>query len=419
MADGLLGTLGKGLGRGLLALGTGTSATEIDRIRNERAAQEQQQALLQQILGGQAPQAPAGGVPVLGAGIPTVPGVEGISGQPTPVSGGPIVPGGGQRQGPSPFGQLQVLNPKQAQSISLARKAAFDNQSAREQQRIGSIVQGAAELQGLPIDRQIVKLEQRKQRLQAQGVPTNDTDEHLALLRAGRLDEANALTDQAVQLGGQLGILDLPKAAAAPTAKQEAETAKLQAETAQIRQKIAAGGPVSETDVKVLQKEREETVKINTKRIGELEQASKGRQSSITKARQFRRAFETGQRVSGTTRTVAGFFPGVFTSQAQFDEKLNSFAEVAARAKLKALGEIRPTDADVEGMKRSLFGIGRDEATNIQLLSDFIEEQENLDDELEDLRSAKAAGKLDSFVGFDQRGSADPSTLSDDELLSF
>ena len=53
----------------------------------------------------------------------------------------------------------------------------------------------------------------------------------------------------------------------------------------------------------------------------------------------------------------------------------NAFSEVAARQQLKASGETRPTDADVQGMKQAMFGIGRDEKVNVQLLEDFIADQ--------------------------------------------
>lgn len=178
--------------------------------QGDLAAQEQLQILRQQVLGGgQAPQqAPAGTIPTLGA-QPTVPGVSGTFGNEGVPTQAPVAP----QLGPSPFEQLQVLNPAEARKISLARKATFDNQTATEQRRVESIVKGAAELQGLPIDRQIVKLEQRIKRLRGQGTPTNDSEEHLALLRAGKLDQANAITDQAVQLGQQLGVLQPPSGA--------------------------------------------------------------------------------------------------------------------------------------------------------------------------------------------------------------
>ena len=169
---------------------------------------------------------------------------------------------------------------------------------------------------------------------------------------------------------------------------------------------------------KAEEEELKATVKANVERLSDLKKTKKTRDSSVVKARRFLRAFESGDAESGTTRTVAGFLPGVFTDQAQFDQELDAFAEVAAREKLKAVGEIRPTDADVEGMKRALFGVGRDEKVNIQLLREFISEQENQNDELEDLIEAKKRGSLSTFTG--GRGpNNNLKELSDEELLNF
>lgn len=154
-------------------------------------------------------------------------------------------------------------------------------------------------------------------------------------------------------------------------------------------------------DKKLESQARQETQKINIKRIAELSQAALQRGEAVKKAQQFRRALSTGEATSGTTRTFASFIPGVFTDQAAFDQKFNAFAEVAARQALKSAGELRPTDADVEGMKRAMFGVGRDEAVNIQLLDEFIAAQQNLDIELEDLKEAKAQNRLNVFTGQD------------------
>lgn len=201
--------------------------------------------------------------------------------------------------------------------------------------------------------------------------------------------------------GGEI-IAEVPAAPPAPpkerktTEKERAEIAKIRAETARITQE-ARGLPKAEADI--LKQERTETIKKNVLRISDLSKGVRARTGSIKKARRFLRAFEKGQVTSGAGRATLSFIPGVFTKQAQFDEELDSFAEVAAREKLKAVGEIRPTDADVEGMKRALFGIGRDEQTNINLLQEFINEQEGLDDELDALRESKRTGQLSTFTG--------------------
>ena len=158
---------------------------------------------------------------------------------------------------------------------------------------------------------------------------------------------------------------------------------------------------------------KRQTQTQNLKRISELTQSEKSRRASINKAKRFLKAFK-GSAKSGASRTALSFLPGVFTDQAQFDEQFNAFSEVAARQQLKAAGEIRPTDADVEGMKRAMFGVGRDEETNINLLQEFINDQDDLDVELDELRDAKRVGKLNVFTGL----ASDLQSLSDEELAA-
>jgi len=157
----------------------------------------------------------------------------------------------------------------------------------------------------------------------------------------------------------------------------------------------------------------------NIKRLGTLSGTSSGRVSSIKKATKFKLALEKGEASSGASRRGASFIPGVFTSQGQFDEEFNAFSEVAARQQLKASGETRPTDADVQGMKQAMFGIGRDKDVNIQLLSDFIADQNAQNNELDQLIEASRGGALSefTFTPAQQNIQTDTSTLSDDELF--
>lgn len=136
----------------------------------------------------------------------------------------------------------------------------------------------------------------------------------------------------------------------------------------------------------------------NITRLGLLSTTSSGRSSAVKKAIKFKSALEKGEAFSGATRKAASFIPGVFTSQAQFDEEFNAFSEVAARQQLKASGETRPTDSDVKGMKEAMFGIGRDEGVNIQLLNDFIVDQHSQNEELDQLIEASKSGDLSGFT---------------------
>ena len=162
----------------------------------------------------------------------------------------------------------------------------------------------------------------------------------------------------------------------------------------------------AEEEVKISADLRKQTQKQNSQRLSELTRSEKSRASTTKKAARFLKAFKSSAQ-SGASRSALSFLPGVFTDQAQFDEQFNAFAEVAARAKLKEAGETRPTDADVEGMKRAIFGVGRDEATNIILLEEFISDQSNSDIELDELRDAKKMGALDTFTGAIDRSEAD------------
>lgn len=142
----------------------------------------------------------------------------------------------------------------------------------------------------------------------------------------------------------------------------------------------------------------EQSIKANKKRLEELAGSAANRAMATSKAEDFLAAFETGKAQghlegldlgkgaeSGSARSNMTFLP-TFTDQGRFDEALDAFAEEAARAKLKAAGETRATDADVEGMKRSLFGIGKDEKVNISLLRTFIAEQNANNEEYAELQ---------------------------------
>ena len=48
-------------------------------------------------------------------------------------------------------------------------------------------------------------------------------------------------------------------------------------------------------------------------------------------------------------------------------------------------------------MKQAMFGVGRDEQVNVQLLNDFIVDQRAQNDELDQLISASEGGNLSQF----------------------
>jgi hypothetical protein len=108
------------------------------------------------------------------------------------------------------------------------------------------------------------------------------------------------------------------------------------------------------------------------KEIDSLKSTEGGRASGMAKASKFYDLLDTGKMNSGGMRKFLSYIPFTFTEQGQMDEEFNAFAETAARQALKESGEIRPTDADVKGMKQAMFGVGRDENVNKSLLKEFM-----------------------------------------------
>ena len=102
--------------------------------------------------------------------------------------------------------------------------------------------------------------------------------------------------------------------------------------------------------------------------------AEPARMAAIEKATRMLTAFKSGAN-SGTSRGLLGLGGGQWTDQGAFDEEMDALAELAARSRLKAMGEIRPTDTDVKGVKDSLFGRWKGEGVNINLLTEYVQEQ--------------------------------------------
>ena len=121
----------------------------------------------------------------------------------------------------------------------------------------------------------------------------------------------------------------------------------------------------------------EERQKLIAKRFSELETSIPNRKSQITEAKELIDVLKNDELNTGPGSQAAGYVGGFFdTDESSLKQRLDSLAEKAARSQLKANGETRPTDADVEGMKRALFNLGNTEETNIQKLQDFIQQQE-------------------------------------------
>jgi len=159
-------------------------------------------------------------------------------------------------------------------------------------------------------------------------------------------------------------------------------------------QSAPAGGGLSPKSQQELEKlKQEESIKAEQARKSTLSESSANRQAFLEKANKFKRLISGKDLKEGETKMSTGgwrkfaqeWIPGVYTKQGELSEEFNSFAEVAARAALKANGEIRPTDADVKGMKEAMFGVGRDENVNIILLDDAIRQIESDNTELQSI----------------------------------
>jgi len=218
-----------------------------------------------------------------------------------------------------------------------------------------------------------------------------------------------------------------PKAPAAPLTPQELRAEQLSIESQELQNQQARQKLATTPEVKLTPSETR-VESANLSRLNDLSEIASNRQVNIEKAAEFLAEFEKGNAQSGTSRRVMGWVPGVWTDQGKFDEALDAFAEVAARQQLKASGEIRPTDADVKGMKEAMFGVNRDEATNIRLLRDYIRVEGAGQQELETLTNARDAGTLHQLTpqssvparqqsGFFQ--GADVTSASDEDLLNF
>ena len=80
----------------------------------------------------------------------------------------------------------------------------------REEQRQKSIIQGAAEVYGLPAEQQMALLERRAARLEQENIPNNDTLEAIELLKTDP-DAFNQTVEQAVTYGYRVGYLKQPE----------------------------------------------------------------------------------------------------------------------------------------------------------------------------------------------------------------
>lgn len=164
--------------------------------------------------------------------------------------------------------------------------------------------------------------------------------------------------------------------------------------------------PQEEANMRVQQDAEGENLNM----LNDLSGNAPNRQLDIDKAKYLLEQLDSEKMKSGTsTALIDMLIPGKWNEQGRFNEEFDAFAERAARQQLKASGDLRPTDADVKGMKESMFGVGRSEETNIQLLKEYIASQEAIENQYQSLLTARRDGSLGSFVP-DTGASVDRST---------
>ena len=338
------------------------------------------------------------------------------------------------------FAQGQSL----AQQRDLRNQQAQLNEQKRQQnllklddQRKGALFQDAQAintfLKGGDTNSAMGVISNRVNMLEQLGGDPSDTMEIASLIGSGNIEGARNLLDLTEQVGVQQGFLKDPlgSGTSVQSSKILDDGTTIQVMKNGSRRVISASDEVltgddarnavrasnkavQERKVKLkrldqqikreqakeglMTDQQKTTQRSNIQRLGSLSNTAAGRASAMKKAIKFRDALKSGQAFSGAGRKAAQFIPGVFTSQGQFDEEFNAFSEVAARQQLKASGETRPTDADVQGMKQAMFGVGRDEQVNVQLLNDFIVDQRSQNDELDQLIGASEGGNLSQFT---------------------
>ena len=214
-----------------------------------------------------------------------------------------------------------------------------------------------------------------------------DIDIQRGLEKAAALEAAQAEKDAAEAIRTDQLTYDRGRDTASDTAAGKKEETRLAENKTAAKVKIEEARLDHERAVELekIKQEGRDKKKPLPKEIAALESDKVSRKTGIDKAANFLKAFNSGAS-SGQTESLMDILPGKFTDQSKFNEELSAFAESAARAELKAVGEIRPTDADVDGMKQALFGVGKDEGVNKNLLTEYLERQIGTENQLREAK---------------------------------
>ena len=209
--------------------------------------------------------------------------------------------------------------------------------------------------------------------------------------RSGKLNELDKLRGMYQQLQASQGkgkMTDFQKAQLSGQDKDRALKEKIS--------KLKAS-----TEKKKGRSKLEETREKNiANRYDQLQEQLPNRKANIDEAKAIMKLISADELDTGPGSGLAGDVGSFFdTEESTSKQRLDSLAERAARAQLKANGETRPTDADVEGMKRSMFNLGNTEDANLKKLQDFIEQQEAGISEYDQMKGQLESGEgLEDFL---------------------
>jgi len=168
---------------------------------------------------------------------------------------------------------------------------------------------------------------------------------------------------------------------------------------AQKREEIKASSKAKEEKKKKTKLEETREKNIGN-RFDELQGQIPNRMANIEEAKALSKLIEEDKLDTGPGSKMAGEVGAFFdTEESTYKQRLDSLAEKAARSQLKANGEVRPTDADVEGMKKAMFNLGNTESANVKKLQDFIKQQEAGLNEYNQMKEVLESGQgLENFV---------------------
>jgi len=319
------------------------------------------------------------------------------------------------QQGQQQFAMEQAVQKMQREQ-GLQNAGAYDPETGMDMNSaLNAMYQGGYGREGLALQAQMAASGKSKRDILLKHKLKMDAQNEMIKLLGGKgtgLGGVNLQPGQSVKFGdkGMELTLDPYKAAQSDIAQQ-----KLQYETG-LGQPASDGqispsapsmpGMSPKMTAELSKLKSSEEIKGTQKRINALRDSASSRKTFLEKANKFKRLFEGKNLEEGEVQMRSGagrkfaqeWIPGVWTKQGQLSEEFNAFAETAARAALKASGEIRPTDADVKGMKEAMFGTGRDETVNVTLLNDSIKQMELDETEYNQLKGKKTGRRVGRFI---------------------